>query len=94
MFRWMVAAGAGTGYLTSPEPVIEVCTRKGSITDTFGKDGSLPVTGRRRYTGTDRSIVKKKRLEAGLPVFREAFLTVDRSSFRWLERYFAFFSAV
>ncbi len=32
--------------------------------------------------------------EAGLPVFRQAVPAINGSSLGWLERYFAFFSAV
>jgi hypothetical protein len=49
----------------------------------------------------DPEIVKKKRdnqlvntSEAGLPVFREAVPAIDGPSLSWLERYFAFLSAV
>ena len=39
-------------------------------------------------------IVRKNTSEAGLPVFREAVSAVDGPTLSWLERDFAFFSAV
>jgi len=118
MFRWIVAAGAETGYLTISHQVtvshlremvrtgdrskLEFVERTRYVSrqiavggDTCRKTGAVSIRWALCRKNPERKrFVREKRLEAGLPVFREAFLTVDRSSFRWLERYFAFFSAV
>jgi hypothetical protein len=83
--------------VTGVQPEFVEGTRQVSRQIAIAGDRGSIVKGTRENAGKDperKRYVREKRLEAGLPVFREAFLTVDRSSFRWLERYFAFFSAV
>ena len=69
-------------------------TKKPHVTGRYDPGATLQREGKRNDTKKRKIIIRKNTSEAGLPVFREAVSAVDGPTLSWLERDFAFFTAV